>query len=91
MEPRLPAGYTRRERSAIRRDTSPILALPFPRLSVPRSLTAKMSADFLRRRSGHAAQAPGRVIPAGNGAQCAATSAATKTGHTRKKREDRET
>ncbi len=52
MQRRPPAGYARRERSAIRRDTSPILAHPFPRLSVPRSLTAKTSADFLRRRSG---------------------------------------
>ena len=101
MQRRPPAGTTRRVRSAMRCDKR------------PRSLTAKTSADFLRKRSGHAAQAPGgynppgternvpqqappfpnrknvrrlfaeeerpcsagprRVIPAGDGAQCAAT------------------
>ncbi len=54
-----------RDLRAMRRDTHPILALPFPRRSAPRSLPAKMSADFLRRRSGHAAQAPGGLCPPG--------------------------
>ena len=51
------------KQSAVRRDAFPIPPLPFPRLSAPRSLTAKMSAYFLRRRSGHAAEKPSRIVP----------------------------
>ena len=53
MQRRPPAGTTRRVRSAMRCDKR------------PRSLTAKTSADFLRKRSGHAAQAPGGYNPPG--------------------------
>ncbi len=72
MVRRSPAGWkTWRALSAVRRDTSPILALPFPRLPAPRSLTAKMSADFLRRRSNHGTEKPNGCV--GMGVECIAT------------------
>ena len=50
-----------RDLNAMRRDT---FSIPrSPRRPAPRSLTAKMAADFLRRRSGHAAEKPGRIEP----------------------------
>ncbi len=60
MQRRPPVGTARWVRSVMCRERS-----PFPPLPVSRSLTAKISADFLRRRSGHAAQVPGGHCPLG--------------------------
>ena len=73
MERRLPAGITRRERSAMRRDEcrAPVLR-SFPqkvgseRSGVKRARLQALSRcerDLLRRRSDHAAEKPGRIEP----------------------------
>ena len=76
MERRPPAGYTRRVRSAMRRDTSPFprspvsppFRTPFPNRKKVRRLFAEEEWPW--------SAGPRRVIPAGYGAQCAATNAA---------------